>query len=65
MKKNYINPTCKVYCFEPEGRVIMASPGAGQFQETEGSLSGGADDSNPVSGGGRGDAASYRNNLWD
>lgn len=65
MKKNYINPTCKVYCFEPEGRVIMASPGAGQTIETENGVSGGADDNTVIGGGGRGDAASYRNNLWD
>lgn len=61
MKKNYINPTCKVYCFEPEGRVIMASPTAGQIidSENETVVKPGGNYSGDL------DAASYRNNLWD
>lgn len=65
MKKNYINPTFKVYSFEPEGKVIMVSPGAGQTIETDNGVSGGADDNTVIGSGGRGDAAGYRNSLWN
>lgn len=62
MKKNYINPTFKVYCFEPEGRVIMASPGAGQIIDNgdETVTKPGGEQS-----GGTFDAGGYRNNLWN